>query len=102
MPNPEYDIVDFSPYLFWDFDRSEINTDHPTSQLVQRVLDYGVLKDWKILCGVYGFDKVIATATGLRNLDPRTLSFLVNISGVPKEKFRCYSTTQLMPQHWHF
>lgn len=102
MSQSEYDIVDFSAHLFWDLDRSGISSDELTGQVVQRVLEYGVLKDWVILCGVYGFDKVINKATGLRNLDPRSLSFLVNISGIPKEKFRCYSTTQLMPRHWHF
>ena len=96
------DIMDFSPHLFWDFDRSNISTAHPIAQVVERVLTYGLLKDWILVLSLYGFDAVIRTATELRNLDARTLCFLVNISGIPKEKFRCYFTRQSMPPHWNF
>ena len=102
MSQLPYTITDFSPHLFWDFDRSSISAVHPTAQVVQRVLEYGLLKDWMVLCALYSFDGVIQTARAVRNLDNRTLSFLVNISGIPKENFRCFSTSQSIPQHWNF
>lgn len=102
MSELQADIMDFSPHLFWDFDRTTISTVNPTAQVVERVLTHGLWKDWLLLLSLYGFDAVIRMSTELRNLDTRTLSFLVNISGIPKEKFRCYSTRQLIPPHWNF
>lgn len=97
-----YSISDFSAHLFWDFDRNLIDTDKPNAQLVQRVLEYGLLKDWIVLTHLYPFNAILQTAMKLRDLDPKAVAFLINISGVPKEDFRCYTTKQLIPQHWNF
>lgn len=97
-----YSINDFSDHLFWDFDRNKISTDKPGAQVVQRVLEYGFLKDWIILTSLYPFSDILHTAMNLRDLDSKAVVFLMNISGVSKEDFRCYTTKQSMPQHWNF
>lgn len=97
-----YTITDFSDHLFWDFDRNKINPDKPSAQVVQRVLEYGLLKDWIILTHLYPFSDILQTAMNLRDLDPKAVVFLMNISGVSKEDFRCYTTKPLIPQHWNF
>jgi hypothetical protein len=95
-------ISDFSPHLFWDFDRSQLSETVLSAQLVQRVMEYGVLSDWLILLRKYGMDSIIRVAQGIRSLDPVSLAFLSSLSGIPKENFRCYSTKPLTPQHWNF
>lgn len=102
MAGSAYHITDFSPHLFWDFDRSGLSETALSAQWVQRVLEYGVLDDWKILLGIYGMDTIISVAQGIRSLDPVSLAFLSSLSGIPKENFRCYSTKQLIPRHWNF
>lgn len=98
----KYTVADFSDHLFWDFDRNKISLDQPQAQVVQRVLEYGLLKDWMVLTHLYPFQNILQTAMQLRTLDPRALAFLINISGVSKEDFRCYTTKQSINQHWSF
>lgn len=43
---------------------------------------------------MYGFDNVVATSKTLRSLDPVSFSFIVNLSGQPREAFRCYTLNQ--------
>jgi hypothetical protein len=87
----KYSISDFSDHLFWDFDRNKISLDQPLGQVVQRVLEYGLLKDWIVLTHLYSFQAILQTAMHLRTLDPRAMAFLINISGASKEDFRCYT-----------
>jgi len=98
----KYSISDFSNHLFWDFDRNLIDSKKPSPQVVQRVLEYGLLRDWIVLSYLYSFEDILQTAMNLRNLDPKAVSFLMNLSGHTKEDFRCYTTRQLTPQHWNF
>ncbi|MDZ4070724.1 MAG: hypothetical protein U1C70_02770 [Sediminibacterium sp.] len=87
----KYTVADFSDHLFWDFDRNKISLDQPQGQVVQRVLEYGLLQDWIVLTHLYPFQNILQTAMQLRTLDPRALAFLINISGASKEDFRCYT-----------
>lgn len=98
----KYTVSDFSDHLFWDFDRNKISLDQPQAQVVQRVLEYGLLKDWIVLTHLYPFQTILLTAMHLRTLDPKAMAFLINISGVSKEDFRCYTTIQSTHPHWSF
>ena len=102
MKHVKHCIQDFSPHLFWDIDADTLHFDYNKAQIIQRVLEYGLMKDWLIISGVYGLRIIAATAAQLRELEPRTLSFITNLSGLPKESFRCYSTKQSIPKHWNF
>ena len=47
--------------------------------------------------------KVISdTATTLRSLDPKAMSFISAITNIPKEQFRCYALRQSSQRHWTF
>lgn len=52
----EITINDFSQHLFWDVDLSgfDLNTHH--SFFIQRVLEYGKMKDWELIKNFYGMD----------------------------------------------
>jgi len=95
----KYRISDFSDHLFWDFDRTKISLDQPHAQVVQRVLEYGLLKDWIVLTNLYPLNDILQTAMNLRTIDYKAVAFLINISGVSKEDFRCYTTKQSIRQH---
>ena len=58
--------------------------------VVQRVLEYGRLSDWKLLLSYYGLCRIADIACHLRTLEPRALSFISTVSGVPKNQFRCF------------
>lgn len=94
-------ISGFSDHIFWDVDKSAISYDN-LRFLVQRVLEYGKLEDWKLLLDIYGLDKIVDSARRLRTLEPKALSFISSISGTPLNQFRCYTSRQSTPEHCAF
>ena len=40
--------------------------------------------------------------SALYTRDPKALAFLVNITGLPINSFRCYTTKQLMNSPWNY
>lgn len=73
-----------------------------SAYIIRQVLEYGLLKDWKLLKEYYGIDRIAQTAMSFRELDAKTLSFISLLSHTPIEEFRCYTYQQSTPQHWNF
>lgn len=95
-------IIDqFSPNLFWDVDKSQIDLDKYAGHIIQRVLEYGRMCDWHIIKSYYGIDKIVECCRQLRTLDPVALSFICCISNTNKTTYRCYSTAQSSPTLWN-
>lgn len=92
----------FSSNLFWDIDPATLDWDKHRTYIVGRVLEYGNLSDWRLLRSRMSLPEIAKLAQGLRQLDPKTLSFIATISNTPKEEFRCYTTRQSIPPHWNF
>lgn len=93
MTDREY-ISAFSDYLFWDVTKDSIDLEKNAPYVVQRVLEYGQLKDWRLLVSRYGISRITSISKKLRTLDPRAVSFISVISSSPKTEFRCFSTKQ--------
>ena len=91
---------DFSENLFWDADPADLDFSKHMKYVVQRVLERGTLDDIRHMFSMYGFDNVVATSKTLRSLDPVSFSFIVNLSGQPKESFRCYTLKQSSQAPW--
>lgn len=91
---------DFSPNLFWDADPADLDFSKHMKYVVQRVLERGTLDDMRHMFSMYGFDNVVATSKTLRSLDPVSFPFIVNLSGQPKESFRCYTLKQSSQAPW--
>lgn len=82
-------INKFSEHLFWDTRTDIVDMEKNAPYIVQRVLEYGKLSDWKLLLSFYGLYRIVDIACNLRTLEPRALSFISTVSGIPKNKFRC-------------
>lgn len=95
-------IAQFSAHLFWDVKREDIDMEKHSRYIIKRVLEYGMISDWKIVRQYYGLEKIVELAMTFRDLEPRALAYLSAISQTPKEKFRCYIYQQSNPQHWNF
>ena len=93
-------IENFSPNLFWDADPADLDFSKHRKYVVQRVLERGTLDDMRHMFSMYGFDNVVATSKTLRSLDPVSFSFIVNLSGEPREAFRCYTLKQSSQAPW--
>lgn len=93
-------INKFSSYLFWDVDSASIDMDANAPYVIQRVLEFGQLSDWKLIVSFYGLSRIVSIAQNFRTLEPKALSFICTISSTPKESFRCYSQKHSTRGHW--
>ena len=94
-------LYGLNQFLFWDIDARNFDIDQSAAWIIQRVLEYGTMKDWMILEDHFGIDKIVHYALNFRTLDPVALSFLCFISGTKKEDYRCYHFAQLFPTPWN-
>jgi hypothetical protein len=100
--NPAIQISDFSPHLFWDVDRTTFLLDRSKRWMMERVLEYGTMKDWKLLTKVYGLEVIKEEVVAIRTMDDVTLSFLCTLFDLKKENFRCYTNRQSSPNFWSY
>lgn len=101
MSSSEITVNDFSKHLFWDVDLRKFDLYHYKGFMVQRVLEYGVLKDWKLLRKAFGDETIAEEAKKLRTLNAVSLSFLCTIYNLEENQFRCYRHRQLAPNLWN-
>ena len=94
-------IDDFSPHLFWDVDLDGFDFDKHKTHLINKVLEYGMIKDWNLLKEVYGLETIKEVSLNLRSLDAVTLSYLSALFKIDKTEFRCYKHRQLYPNLWN-
>ena len=91
---------DFSSHLFWDVDVLKIDLQRTKRWMVERVVEYGSLSDWKMLNALYGKEEIKNQVVAIRNLDEVTCSFLCVVFELKKEDFRCYTYKQSTPDFW--
>ena len=94
-------ISDFSKHLFWDVDLADFDFEKHKIHLINRVLEYGLIKDWKLLKEFYGLETIKEVSLNLRSLDAVTLSYLSAIFKIDKTEFRCYKHRQLYQTYWN-
>ncbi len=94
--------INLSSHLFWDVNAALLDAEIDKAFIIKRVLEYGLWHDWLYIKQYYSLEEIINQAKKYRELDNKALAFLVQLSGIPKEQFKCYITKQLIPQHWNF
>ena len=100
MATKDY-ISQLSQYLFWDIDIDKLDVNQSAEQLIQRVLEYGTLEDWRLTRNFYGLDKVVDHCKHMRTLEPTALSFICAISNTKPQDYRCYHFKQSFPTLWN-
>ena len=95
------DITQFTENLFWDTDVSKLDMNEYPAYVIQRVLEYGEMQDWRLINRYYGLPKIVEVCKGLRTLDPVCLSFICAISHTRKEDYRCSRIKQSNPTLWN-
>jgi hypothetical protein len=97
-----YAIQNLSTHLFWDVDVAQLTFEKSKEQIIYKVLEFGLMEDWKILQEVYGLDTIREVSLELRSLDEVTLAFLSNLFKIDKTNFRCYKLKQSNPNCWNY
>lgn len=85
---------EFSAHLFWDVDLKQLSWEKHTAFVVGRVLDYGVMEDWRLLRKYFSIDEIADYASTLRSLTDLSLNLLVTLTKRDKSTFRCTKFTQ--------
>lgn len=89
-------------YLFWDIDLNTLDYNKNARFIIQRVIQKGSLKEWKIIKNFYGLDFIKNEILKIRDLDPKTLNFFSTYFSLKKNNFRCFTTQQSIPKHFNY
>ena len=95
-------ILNLSPHIFWDVDVSTIDMEKNGVFVLQRVLQYGLLKDWLIIKSNLGLERIKSIAVQIPMLDDVSISFLSNLLHIEKSEFRCYKNKQSNQNYWNY
>lgn len=95
-------ITSLSPHIFWDVDVQSVDMEKNGVFVLQRVLQYGILKDWLLLKSIMGVDNIKAFAVQLPTLDDVSISFLSNLYKIDKSEFKCYKNKQSNQNYWSY
>jgi hypothetical protein len=95
-------ILNLSPHIFWDVDVATIDMEKNGAFVLQRVLQYGLLKDWLILKSNLGLERIKSIAVQIPALDDVSISFLSNLLHIEKSEFRCYKNKQSNQNYWNY
>ena len=95
-------ITSLSPHIFWDVDVQSVDVEKNGVFVLQRVLQYGILKDWLLLKSIMGVDNIKAFAVQLPTLDDVSISFLSNLYKIDKSEFKCYKNKQSNQNYWSY
>jgi hypothetical protein len=100
MTNSEY-LDKFSKNLFWDADISQMKMEDHAPYIIQRVLEFGQMDDWRLINHYYGLERITEECKKIRTLDPVCLSFICTISHTKEEEYRCYHFRQSCQTPWN-
>jgi len=92
--NNKPDINQLSPHLFWDIEKSNLSGTGSANVIIERVMEYGLMSDWKWIVSVYGEKKILETAMQLKNLSKLSANFLATIFKADIKNFACYKNNQ--------
>ena len=98
----KYSIHDLSSHLFWDTDSKALDFEKSKEQIIYKVIEYGIISDWKIIKAVYGLETIKNVSLNFRSLDEVSLAFLANIFQIDKNNFRCYKLKQSNQNFWSY
>ena len=95
-------IANLTPHIFWDVDIKTIDLEKNGVFVLQRILQYGLLKDWLLIKSVLGSDKLKSIAVKIPSLDDVSISFLSNLLHIEKSEFKCYKNRQSNQNYWSY
>lgn len=89
-------------YLFWDIDLNSLDYAKNARFIIQRVIQKGSLKEWKIIKDFYGLNLIKKEILMIRDLDAKTLNFFSTYFRLNKNNFRCFTIQQSIPKHFNY
>lgn len=87
--------------LFWDIDKQNFDTEKNKTLIIERVLNYGTLSEFKSILDYYGYETIRQELKRVGYLEPKTLAFVTSFFDINKNMLRCYTKKQSNQPHWH-
>jgi hypothetical protein len=87
--------------LFWDVDVDLLDEHKHKTYIVQQVLNYGTIEEFRMILDYYGFDEVRKSVKVAGYFDPKTFSFITGYFDLGKEELQCYTKKRLNQPHWN-
>jgi len=87
---------------FWDTDTTELDAWQSKRLIIERIINFGNLREIKLIIEFYGTKEIKSTLCELNYIDPKTLNFISLLFNIPKTKFKCYIRKQLTSQPWNY
>jgi hypothetical protein len=87
---------------FWDIDPDSLDENKSKRIIIERVMNFGSLREIKLILTHYGKKEVTNTVCNLNYIDPKTLNFLSLLLNVPISEFKCYTRKQSTNQPWSY
>ena len=91
----------FPPQYFWDVDQAKLNAADSKRLIIERIMNYGSMKEINGVIDHYGRNEVIKTIRKINYMDPKTLNFVSRLFDIPKSSFRCCTRKSLKRPHWN-
>lgn len=86
--------------LFWDVDVNTLDEQTHKRYIIQQVLNFGNLEEFRALLRWYGQDMVREEAKKAGYLDPKTLAFVTSHFNINKNEMQCCIKKRSRPVHW--
>ena len=82
-------ISHFRKTLFWDVNPKKLDIEKSADFIIGRVLDFGNLKEWRLVEQLYGKEKIVKVAKDHVFTDPRSANFWALILSIPINQMKC-------------
>lgn len=93
--------MDIREQLFWDIDTENFDFEKNKTLIIERVLNYGTISEFKAVLNYYGFDIIRQELKKVGYLEPKTLEFVTSFFNIDKKMLRCYTKKQSNQAHWN-
>lgn len=90
----------FSRHIFWDKDYDKIDWVENDQYVIERVVDYGRIEDWKLLKQVYRMDRIKEVVMNARFLNKKTTNFFSLLLNEPIANFRYFEEQKMNQIGW--
>lgn len=82
-------MVKLRKQLFWDVDVKKLDEKKHAQFIIDRVLSFGDLEDYKAIKKHYGLRKIKQVAPRINYANKKSLYFWSNIFNIPLKSFAC-------------
>ena len=83
-------LKELSPHLFWNMDVLKLDVKKNRKTIIERIIEYGLDKDEKILWKLYNYFTIKKVAVNMDSLPYLRIKYYSFVLNTKEKKFKCY------------